>query len=419
MSTGPQLRDQLRSLSIPREQRPVDRQAKGATRSRPLLITVLVLLVLGLAGYIGWKEFGLRLAALNPMTAPAADVRLLKVVLQRPADAAAPLLTATGKIVSDHRVQVSTKVSGQIVKLFFEQGDRVEQGQLLAEIEEENYRALRDEAAANLEKSRATLAFQKINFDRVSRLIEQQRASDIEYADARRGFEETQALVTANEANLAYADKLLRDCRVLAPIAGVILERNVEVGDFVAAEGGRGAMANSQFTTIADMTKLRVEVDVSELDIARLRTEMPCVVVPDAYKDRRYHGHVMWLDPGANYAKATVQVKVRIDDPDDYLRVEGAAQVQFLSGRPSTAPSAAATTAEAPRIWIPSAACQPDAAGSTARVFVVADRRLKAATVTLGRREGDRVEIVSGLTEGQEIAADGLDRLHDGQPLKR
>ena len=121
---------------------------------------------------------------------------------------------------------------------------------------------------------------------------------------------------------------------MVAPIAGVILERDVEVGDFVSAEGGRSAMANSQFASIADMTKLRVEVDVSELDIARLRTDLPCVVVPDAYKDRRYHGHVMWLDPGANYAKATVQVKVRIDDPDDYLRVEGAAQVP-ISIRPA------------------------------------------------------------------------------------
>ena len=419
MSTGPQLRDQLRSLSIPREQRPVDRQAAGAKRSRPVLMTFLVLLVFGLAGYVTWKEFGSRLVALGGAAAPAADVRLLRVVVQRSGDAAVPLLTATGKIVSDHRVQVSTKVSGQIVKLFFEQGNRVEQGQLLAQIEEENYRALRDEAAANLEKSRATLAFEKINFARVNELHAQQRASDIEYADARRRLDETQALVAANEANLAYAGKLLRDCKVLAPITGVILERNVEVGDFVAAEGGRGAMANSQFATIADMTKLRVEVDVSELDIARLRTDMPCVVIPDAYKDRRYRGHVMWLDPGANYAKATVQVKVRIDDPDDYLRVEGAAQVQFLPARATTAATTTGTTAEAPRIWIPAAACVPDVAGGTAKVFVVSDGRLKAAPVTLGRREGDRVEVVSGLTEGQEIAAEGLDKLRDGQAVKK
>jgi HlyD family secretion protein len=415
MSTGPQLRDQLRSLSIPHEQRPLDRQAAGRRRSRSGLLTLLVLLSLGLAGYIGWMKFGSRITALTTTTAPATDVRLIKLVAQRSSDATAPALTATGKIVSDHRVQVSTKVSGQIVKLFFEQGDRVEEGQLLAQIEEENYRALRDEAAANLEKSRATLAFQKINFDRVSQLRTQQQASDIEYADARRSLDETQSLVAANEANLAYADKLLRDCKVLAPIAGVILERNVEVGDFVAAEGGRGAMANSQFTTIADMTKLRVEVDVSELDIARLRTGMPCMVVPDAYKDRRYHGHVMWIDPGANYAKATVQVKVRIDDPDDYLRVEGAAQVQFLTGGPATA----ATTSETPRLWIPATACIPDAAGGKAKVFVVADGRLKAVTANLGRREGDRIEVVSGLTEGQEIAADGLDQLRDGQLVRK
>ena len=72
---------------------------------------------------------------------------------------------------------------------------------------------------------------------------------------------------------------------------------------------------------------LRVEVDISELDITRLHKNMPCRITPDAYKDRNYTGHIMWLDPGANYSKATVQVKVRIDNPDEFLRVEGSAKV--------------------------------------------------------------------------------------------
>src|SRR5690606_8225607 len=130
---------------------------------------------------------------------------------------------------------------------------------------------------------------------------------DIEFADARRALNEARAQVEQSQAALDWAEKVLRDCDVLAPIAGVVLERNVEVGDFVAAEGGLGANANAQFGTIADMTKLRVEVDISELDIARLRKGMRCRITPDAYKDRRYPGYIMWIDPGANYSKATVQ----------------------------------------------------------------------------------------------------------------
>jgi len=310
---------------------------------------------------------------------------------------------------------VATKVSGQIVSLHFEQGDRVEQGRTLARIEDVLYRARRDEAAARLERSTANLQFQKINFERVAGLVESESAPDIEYADAKRALAEAEALVSADRAALEFTQKTLSDCQVVAPIAGVILTRNVEVGDFVAAEGGRGANANAQFAIIADMTQLRVEVDISELDIIRIHQGMRCTILPDAYKDRRYQGYVMWLDPGANYSKATVQVKVRIENPDDYLRVEGSAQVAFLAG---TAASGS-TGVQAPAIWIPSTACLSDPKGGASSVFLLEDGRLRKTPVTLGQRVGDRVEVTGGLRAGQTIAADGLDRLADGQRVRR
>jgi RND family efflux transporter MFP subunit len=414
MPDTPQLRDQLRSLSIPREQRPGARPA--GRRAGGGVTWLLVLVVVALGGYVAWDKLGgPALPILRPTSAPA-PVRIIPVAATRPNPAVAATLTATGKIVSDHQVEVSTKVSGQIVALHFEQGDRVERGQILAEIENVLPRARRDEAQAALARARATAAYEDINYARVADLHKAQRASDIEYAGALRARDEAHASVLAAEATLAYAEKVLRDCRVEAPIAGVILTRNVEVGDFVAAEGGRGAMANSQFASIADMTKLRVEVDVNELDIARLRPDMPCVVIPDAHKDRRYRGHVLWIDPGANYAKATVQVKVRIADPDDDLRVEGAAQVQFLTAAPQSAP---ATSSAPSGVWIPSSACLPDPGGQTGRVFVVTDGRLVARAVTIGQRTGDSLEIVAGLTAGADIAAEGLERLRDGQPVGR
>jgi HlyD family secretion protein len=355
-----------------------------------------------------------RIGLLLPGAASAADVRLLNVVRQREPEVAS-VLTATGKIVSDHKVQVTTKVSGQIVALCFEQGDRVKKGQVLARVEDVIYRARRDEAAARLEKSKAHLAFQKIAFARTERLYKEASAPEIEFADARRALQEAEAQVAADEAALQYAQKALTDCEVVAPIDGVILERNVEVGDFVAAEGGLGANANAQFGTIADMNAVRVEVDVSELDINRIHRGMPCTVAPDAYKDRRYRGRVMWLDPGANYSKATVQVKVRIENPDDYLRYEGSAQVIFLPERAASRP---AGTQGAAGIWIPTTACVRDSAGNTAKVYVVSDGRLRETSVTLGKQTGNQIEVLNGLAEGQTIAAEGLDKLRDGQRIR-
>lgn len=411
MNAPTEIRAQLATLKIPKDQRP----ESGSTGRRrggggKWLVLFVFLVIAGVGAYYGRQHLGRVMIS----SAAADEVRLMKVAVRGEAEAP-PVLTATGKIVSDHKVQVTTKVSGQIVALFFEQGDRAEKGQLLARIEDVIYRARRDEAAARLEKAKAALKFAKFNYERTAGLFRQNIAPQIEYAEAERALHEAEAEKDAAQAVLDFTQKALNDCEVVAPIAGVVLERNVEVGDFVAAEGGRGANANAQFALIADMTKLRVEVDVSELDIARLKTGMPCTVTPEAYKDRRYTGQVMWLDPGANYSKATVQVKVRIDNPDEYLRVEGSAQVVFQTESPATAP---ATTRAAPAIWIPNSACLPDPSGTNAKVFVLTEGRLKATTVTIGRRSGGQIEVIDGLSAGQSIAIDGLEKLTDGQRVR-
>lgn len=405
------LQAQLRSLSIPKDQRPAAGLGAWGRRRTGTIILLLLLAGLGYAGYTFRESLAATVSDLRSETVEADTIRFVPVTVTDPSTPQA-VLTATGKIVSDHRVVVATKVSGQIVELFFEQGDRVKQGQLLARVEDVLYRARRDEAAARLQRSDANLEFQRTNFKRVAGLIELSSAPDIEFADAQRWLRDAEAAVAADRAALASADKFLQDTQVVAPIAGVVLTRNVEVGDFVAAEGGLGAQANAAFATIADMSKLRVEVDISELDITRIRRDMPAVIIPDAYKERRYSGHVMWLDPGANYSKATVQVKVRISEPDEFLRVEGSAQVSFQSEREAEKKD------EKPAIWIPMSAVVLDPSGETGSVFVKSESRLKRTPVRLGRKVNDRVEVVGGLSAGQAIAADGVEKLSDNQRLR-
>lgn len=404
------LRDQLQSLSIEKSKRPA---ARASSSGRGWLVLFAVAVLAGLAALFFGRErlvaWG-QAALAQVKSEPAAQVTLVKVTATTQQPEMGAVLTASGKMVSDHQVEVATKVSGQIVELAFEQGDQVSEGQTLARLEEKNYRALRDQAAALLEKARATRRFRETDWQRLQTI--DRMWSEIEVADVRRALDEATAEVRAAEAALAFAQKQLDDCEVLAPITGVILERNVEVGDFVAAEGGRGAQANAQFAAIADMSKLRVEVDVSELDIARLYKGMPCVITPDAYKDRKYEGQVLWIDPGANYAKATVQVKVRIENPDEYLRVQGSAQVQFLR-------DAATQPADAePQIWIPLDAVQLAADGRSGDVFVADQGRLRSVRVRLGEQRGQQVRLLEGLSPGQQIARGDLARLSEGQRIR-
>lgn len=421
MDAKASLREQLQTLSIPKEQRPRTRAAQASTGIGWL--RGLLLLILGAGG--GWvvMQYGPLLLATAgyeiPAAAAVANVRVMTVTRAAPALQSGPVLTGTGKIVSDHLVQVATKVSGQIIALEFEQGDHVAQGQTLARIEDVNYVAARDERAAELRSAEAQLAYERVNHARVKGLFDAKRASEIEMADVQRALDWAQAQVEARRAALAYAQKALDDTRVVAPISGVVLERNVEVGDFVAAEGGRGANANAQFGTVADMTKLRVEVDISELDVARIHKGMRCIVTPDAYKDRRYDGEVMWIDPGANYAKATVQAKVRIHNPDWRLRIEGSAQVQFLAdpppdSQPASAPGSNSAQA-AEGIWIPAGAVVVDETGRRGYVFVVEQDILRQRDISLAERRGDAVRVGSGLRGGESIAAEKAAELRAGQ----
>jgi HlyD family secretion protein len=147
------------------------------------------------------------------------------------------------------------------------------------------------------------------------------------------------------------------------------------------------------------------------MDITKIRREMPCVIIPDAYKDRKYHGHVMWLDPLANYSKGSVQVKVRIENPDDYLRVEGSARVDFLAEEPDVSDEGKST------IWLPKSAVLIESPPSGGVVMTYDDERLERQTVTVGRQDDRLAEITAGLTPGMRVA-DEPGKYQDGQRVK-
>ncbi|NOT00837.1 MAG: HlyD family efflux transporter periplasmic adaptor subunit [Phycisphaerales bacterium] len=384
---------------------------------------------------------------------PVRDVTLFVVPATEGAGSRV-VMVANGKIVSDRQVNVATKVSGQIVELNVEQGDTVEQNHVLARVEDVVYRAQRDEAAAvaarrNLEvahagserararaaivQARADLELERRNYDRLERLHASDQASDFEFDNARNKAEsaaaaldvavaEEQAAAIAVNVNQAEADaagaglrqlqQRLDDCAIRAPIPGVILERNAQVGDFLAAEGGRGANANAQLVKIADMTLLRVEIDVSERDVQRIYAGQAARITPDAAPGAGYDGAVMWIDPIGDYAKATVQAKVRIHKPGAGLRVDGSAKVEFLDRATDGG------TVPAEGAWIPKSAVQAAADGASGTVYTVAGDRAVATLIAIGARTEQSVEALSGVRPGMQLIGDHLEDMHDGTPVR-
>src|SRR5262249_30566943 len=143
-----------------------------------------------------------------------------------------------------------------------------------------------------------------------------------------------------------------------SPLAATVLERNVEMGEFVTTGfvGDRGA--KGYVVSIADLNDLRVELDISQNDFAKVSDEQPCWITTDAYPDRKYEGVVDLISPVANRQKATVQVRVKVKNPNSLLKPDMNATVAFLSPQRAGVGAASGPVGERPPVRIPAAAVQ-------------------------------------------------------------
>ena len=155
------------------------------------------------------------------------------------------------------------------------------------------------------------------------------------------------ATVRQLEGALANLTIDLNNTVIRSPIAATVLERNVEVGEFVTNGfvGDRGA--KGYVLSIADLNDLRVELDVSQNDFAKVSAQQPCWIVTDAYPDKKYEGIVDLISPEANRQKATVQVRVKVLSPDGLLKPDMNATVSFLAPQ---APTTGGATRRRPSI---------------------------------------------------------------------
>jgi HlyD family secretion protein len=209
---------------------------------------------------------------------------------------------------------------------------------------------------------------------------------------------------------VAFFQTQLSNTVIRAPITGTILERVVEKGEFVTTSfvGDRGA--KGYVVSIADLKDLQVELDINQNDFARLGPRQRGIITTDAYPDRKYEGVIEEISPEANRQKATVQVKVKVTNPDEYLRPEMNASVAFVSdAKPGTG---AAPAAAKPVVFIPVSALRDGA------VFVVLDgKAIRRAVKTAGTTaQGLRVE--EGLIGGEDIILTPSPELKDGDRVR-
>jgi HlyD family secretion protein len=265
-----------------------------------------------------------------------------------PTSAAAPvasILDASGYVVARRQATVSSKITGKVVVVLIEEGQRVEAGEVLARLDDANARAQMAQAAAQVAQQRASLAAAGVAYENARPMFERNRAqfaaafiSAQAFDDAKASFDAAQAgldvatrALGVAEASLEVAQRNLDDTVVRAPFAGIVTVKAAQEGEMVSPVSAGGGFTRTGIGTIVDMDSLEVEVDVSESFISRVQSGQPVAITLNAYPDRRIPGRVVAIIPTADRAKATVKVRVGFDERGAGVLPEMGARVAFLS----------------------------------------------------------------------------------------
>jgi HlyD family secretion protein len=440
----------------------IDKAHKAKRDERSVLpwALLVILILLALVGAWQWR-----------VAAAAPSVQTIRVQVSDGAAASSQpdvLLNAAGYVMAAHKIELASKVVGRVAWVGVEMADKIAKDQVLVRLEDDEYKARVAQqqgqvenaqallaeleagsrpqeiaaAKARLDQAEAELANADISLKRLKELedtrsISRQQIDDAAaLANSRRAQVESQrqayelakagprkeqidaqrATVRQLQGTLQMAQIDLGNTIIRAPIAATVLERNVEVGEFVTTGfvGDRGA--KGYVLSIADLNDLRVELDISQNDFAKVSPRQPCTIVTDAYPDKKYRGVVDLISPEANRQKATVQVRVKVVDPDDLLKPDMNATVSFLGSPRRSATTAGAGASERPPIRVPASAVRDGA------VFVVengkAVRRAVEASRGAGGAGGADVEVRSGLIGGEDLIVSPPPSLHDGERVK-
>ena len=443
---------ELKSLQIDRGQRSSGRPSSLA---KGWIVAGLLIVVL-LAG--GWFFFfSDKLDA-----APVVNVERVSAI----SAASAPegvVLNAAGYIVAAHRIEVAAKVIGKVKWIGVDKGDRVQEGQVIVRLEDDEYQAQLQQARgqmanleaklaealhgsrpeevaqaqANLDSAKADMEDAKLSIDRAMKLRKegltpQQSADDaqtrydgavhrvnslqktyelVKLGPRQEEIDSLRGQVEQARGAVAYAETTLANTIIRAPVTGTILEREVEKGEFVTTSfvGDRGA--KGYVVSLADLNDLEVELDIAQNDFAKLHYGQHGTVTTDAFPDRKYDGFIKEISPEANRQKATVQIKVKVSKPDEFLRPEMNASVAFLSdAKPEAASSSAAAR---PVVMVPAAAVRDSA------VFVLLDGKAVRRPVKVGAASSGGVRIEQGLIGGEDLIANPPAGLKDGEKVRR
>jgi HlyD family secretion protein len=337
-------------------------------------------------------------------------------------DARGTVLNASGYVTARRRATVSSKVTGKVIEVLIEEGMHVRSGQILARLDssyaDRGLALARAEAAAAasaLEETRVRIREAQLDYDRAARLTASEISSRAELDRAQAQLDAIRARLVAQSDQLQSArrqvdlqSQTVEDTVIRAPFDGVVVSKDAQPGEMISPVSAGGGFTRTGICTLVDMTSLEIEVDVNEAYINRVRPAQPVEAVLDAYPDWKIPARVITAVPTADRQKATVKVRIALDERDDRILPDMGVKVSFITTDPT--PAAVSSVA------VPRTAVRRD--GEQDLVFVVRDAKLERRAVRVAGSEGDQSRLASGVAAGEQVVIEGPAELREGQPVK-
>ncbi len=376
------------------------------------LLGVALLAGLGVAAYFVFKP------------AAAVPVKVASAVAASSGGGAGSVLDASGYVIARRQAVVSSKVTGKVMELNIEEGRPVKRGEVLARIDDTNARAALSLAQSQLDAARGLVSEIKVQLIEAERQLRRSRemyerklVSEAALDNARSTVEGLQARMESAQQNATVAERgvsvqrqFLDDTVVRAPFDGIITVKNAQVGEMISPLGAGGGNTRTGIGTLVDMASLEIEVDVNENFINRVQAEQPVTATLNAYPEWKIPAAVIAIIPTADRQKATVKVRIGIKVSDPRVLPDMGVRVSFLTDDKQT-------QAEAPKgVFIPAEAVKDD--GGAKVVFVVKGETVERRAITLGATRGGDVQVLAGLSSGEQVVLGDLQKLADGTRIE-
>ena len=371
----------LNNLKIDRSVPP----AAGGQQSSKLYLLAISVLIVGLFWWLFLSDDELK------------EVTTFTVKSLEMSDASATsILDASGYVVARRRATVSSKMTGKVMKVFIEEGMYVEEGQILAQLDDSTMQA-------DLNYSQSQLNEAKRIFNRTQELAKDELASQAALDAAR-------ASVEGLEALNAIRKQVVQDMKILAPFSGVVVYKAAQPGEMISPVSAGGGFTNTGICTIVDMDSLEVEVDVNEAFINRVKPGQPVITNLNAYPKWDIPSEVIAIIPTADRNKATVKVRIALLEKDERVLPDMGSRVSFLRKVENKSPEIVKEG-----VMIPLAAVAIKDNQSV--VQALEGSKIKLTKVEVAEETANYARVIDGLKSGMTVVAIFDNELENNQQV--